>query len=188
MTLLVIGVLIWAIVHLSPAVAPALRQSLVGSLGEKGYKGVFALAILAGLVLIVLGWRSTPEEYLYVLPPWSKTAGFVLMVVSFALLGAAHHPTRIKRFVRHPMLTGVIVWSASHLLMNGTTRALVLFGGLGLWAILEIPLINRREGIYVKPDVPDFSEELKGFFISAIIFGIVLFLHPYFAGVTPFPR
>lgn len=188
MILLIVGVLIWAVVHLSPAVTPQLRQSLVARLGEKGFKGAFALTILAGLVLIVLGWRSTPEAYLYVLPPWSKTAGFILMIVSFVLLGAAHHPTRIKRFIRHPMLTGVIVWSASHLLMNGTTRALVLFGGLGLWAILEIILINRREGIYIKPDMPEFSEELKGFFISAIIFGIVLFLHPYFAGVTPFPR
>ena len=140
------------------------------------------------LPAFVLGWRSTPEAYLYVLPPWSRSLGFVLMIVSFLLIGAAHHPTRIKRFIRHPMLAGVFVWSVSHLLMNGTTRALVLFGGLGLWAVLEIVLINRREGAYIKPDIPNFSEELKGFFISGIIFGIVLFLHPYFAGVTPFPR
>jgi hypothetical protein len=86
------------------------------------------------------------------------------------------------------MLMGVFVWAVSHLLMNGTTRALVLFGGLGLWALLEMPLINRREGEYIKPDAPDFSGELKGVFISGFIFIVVLILHPYFAGVTPFPR
>jgi uncharacterized membrane protein len=188
MTLLIAGVLTWSVVHLVPAIAPSLRQSLVGSLGEKGYKGLFALLVFGGLVLIVLGWRSTPEEYLYVLPPWSRTVGFVLMIVAFLLLGATHHPTRIKRWIRHPMLTGVFVWSASHLLMNGTIRAMVLFGGLGLWSLLEIMLINRRDGLYIKPDVPKLSEELRGFFISGIIFGVVLFLHPYFAGVTPFPR
>ena len=86
------------------------------------------------------------------------------------------------------MLTGVFVWATAHLLVNGTTRALVLFGGLGAWAILEIVLINRREGAYTKPDKPDFSEELRGTFISAGFLLIILFLHPYFAGVTPFPR
>jgi uncharacterized membrane protein len=188
MTLLITGVLLWSFVHLVPAAAGPLKQAMTSRLGEKGYKAVFSLLILGGLVLIVLGWRSTPEEYLYVLPAWSRTLGFVLMIVAFLLLGATHHPTRIKRFIRHPMLTGVFVWSASHLLMNGTTRALILLGGLGLWALLEIVLINRREGLYIKPDAPALGEELKGFFISGIIFGIVLFLHPYFAGVAAFPR
>ena len=188
MTLLLIGVLLWTVVHLVPTLARPFRQSMIGRLGENGYKGVFSLVVFSALVFIVLGWRSTPETYLYVLPPWSRSLGFLLMIVSFLLLGAAHHPTRIKRFIRHPMLTGVVVWSVSHLLMNGTTRALVLFGGLGLWSVLEIILINRREGLYIKPDLPRLSEELRGFFISAIIFGVMLFLHPWFAGVSPFPR
>ena len=188
MTLLVIGVLLWIVVHLVPTLARPFRQSMIDRLGENGYKGGFSLAMLASLVFIVLGWRSTPEMYLYVLPAWSRTLGFVLMIVAFLLLGAAHHPTRIKRFIRHPMLTGVFVWSVSHLLMNGTTRALVLFGGLGLWAIVEIMLINRREGLYIKPDPARLGEELRGFFISAIIFGVVIFLHPWFAGVSALPR
>ncbi|RLA32229.1 MAG: NnrU protein, partial [Gammaproteobacteria bacterium] len=95
---------------------------------------------------------------------------------------------RIKRIFRHPMLTGVFIWAVAHLLVNGTTRALVLFGGLGIWALLEIVLINKRDGAYTKPDSPDFSEELKGTFISAGFLLFILFLHPYFAGVTPFPR
>ena len=188
MTLLVIGVLLWTVVHLVPTLARPVRQSMIDRLGENGYKGVFTLVVFSALAFIVLGWRSTPETYLYVLPPWSRSLGFLLMIVSFLLLGAAHHPTRIKRFTRHPMLTGVFVWSVSHLLMNGTERALVLFGGLGLWSALEILLINRREGAYTPPDLPRLSEELRGFFISAIIFAVVLFLHPWFAGVSPFPR
>ena len=41
---------------------------------------------------------------------------------------------------------------------------------------------------YTRPDKPAFSEELKGMFISAGFLLLILFLHPYFAGVTPFPR
>lgn len=86
------------------------------------------------------------------------------------------------------MLTGVSVWALSHLLTNGTTRALVLFGGIGLWALIEIILINRRDGAYTKPEAPEFSEEVKGLFFSAGMLIAVLLLHPYFTGVTPFPR
>ena len=188
MTLLVSGVILWVVVHLMPSVAPGLRQSLVDKLGNNAYRGIFALVIVSSVVLIVIGWRATPEVFLYRLPDWARVAGFVLMILSFALIGAAHHPTMIKRYLRHPMLAGVFLWAVSHLLTNGTERALLLFGAIGLWALIEIPLINRREGPYQKPDAPDFSEELKGVFISAAIFIIALILHPYFAGVTPFPR
>ena len=188
MTLLIAGIVLWSLVHLFPALARPARDDLVASMGRNGYRGAFSLLILGSLALIVIGWRSVPEAYLYVLPPWSRSAAFALVAIAFLLLGAAHYPTRIKRYLRHPMLTGIIAWSAGHLLANGTTRALVLFGGLGLWAIVEILLINRREGHYEKPAAPAAAAELRGVIISAIIFIVVLYLHPWFAGVSPLPR
>ena len=64
----------------------------------------------------------------------------------------------------------------------------MLFGGLGLWALIEIPLINRREGPYEKPEAPGLGQELKGALISGVIFVVVIFIHPYIAGVSPLPR
>tara|TARA_R110002096_G_scaffold29497_12_gene88782 strand:+ start:21334 stop:21900 length:567 start_codon:yes stop_codon:yes gene_type:complete len=183
MSLLIIGVVLWCSVHLIPSLATGLKQGLVGTLGKKGYRGVFSLAILASLVLIVMGWRSSPEVYIYALPAWSRPAGLVLMMISFALLGAAHYKTGIRRFISHPMLAGVVAWSVSHLLTNGTMRAWVLFGGLGLWAALEIVLINRRDGAPEPVVSPGPGAELGGLAISAVIFAIAFFLHPYFAGV-----
>jgi uncharacterized membrane protein len=185
---LVVGVLLWTGIHLVPVLAGPFRESLIEKLGNKGYRGVFALAILASLALIVLGWRSTPETYIYILPYPVKTIGFVLICLSFIIFGAAHHPSSIKQYIRHPMLTGVFLWAASHLLTNGTTRAMVLFGGIGLWSLVEIVLLNRRDGAYTKPEKPDLSEEMKGVFISAGVLVLLLLLHPYFTGVTPFPR
>jgi len=188
MTVLIVGVLIWVLAHLLPSVAQPLKGAAVSRLGENGYKGAFSLLVFSALVLIVIGWRSTPEVYLYVLPPWARDLSFALMLLAFVLIGAAPYPTMIKRHLRHPMLTGVAVWGISHLLVNGTTRALILFGGLGLWALIEMPLINRREDPYEKPAAPSVSRELRGVFISGIIFAVVLYLHPYFTGVSPFPR
>jgi len=188
MTLLITGVLLWTVIHLIPSAVRPIRQGLVDKMGEKPYRGLFALLIFGSLTLIILGWRSTPEVAVYATPAWSKTGGFILMIVSFVLIGAAQYQSGIKRFVRHPMLAGVFIWSLSHLLTNGTTRALILFGGLGIWALIEILLINAREGDYVKPAARGLGGELRGVFISAAFFAIALFLHPYFAGVTPFPR
>ena len=188
MTLLIIGVLLWAGIHLVKALAPSMRQGMIDSMGKKAYRGLVALGIFGSLVLIVLGWRSTPEEYLYVLPTWTRTVAFLLICASFVVLGSAHYPSAIKRVIRHPMLTGLVIWAAGHLIVNGTVRAWVLFGGLGVWALLEIILINRREGPYTRPEAPGFGTELKGVFISGAILLVVLLGHPYFAGVSPFPR
>lgn len=188
MTLLIAGVAAWMVVHLMPALAPDFRQGLIEKMGSKPYRGVFALAAIGALALIVFGWRSTPEEGLYLLPGWTRTVAFVLMIAAFILIGAANYQTGIRRVIRHPMLTGVVLWSISHLLTNGTTRAIVLFGSLGAWAMLEIVLINRREGEYTKPTSPGFSGELKGVFVSGILFGVVYYLHPYYSGVPLFAQ
>ena len=185
---LIVGVVLWSSVHAIPSLARPLRGRLIERLGDGPYKGLFALSIVLALVLIVVGWRSTPEVYVYVLEPWSRTVGFGLMIVAFILFGASQYKTAINRYIRHPQLTSVVIWAVSHLLMNGTIRALVLFGGLGVWALIEIQLINRRKGAWERPEAPPFRFELRGLMISMIIFVIVLFLHPYFAGVTPFPR
>ena len=188
MGLLVAGVVVWMIVHLAPALAPSFRQDMIDKMGSKPYRGLFALVIFGSLLMIILGWRSTPETGLYLLPEWTRIVVLFLMIGAFILIGAANYQTAIRRVIRHPMLTGVILWSISHLISNGTTRALVLFGGLGIWAILEIVLINRRDGDYTKPISPGISGELKGVFISGVLFGVVYYLHPYFTGVTPFPQ
>jgi len=188
MTLLAAGVLLWTLVHLSPAVAPGIRRSLTGRLGENPYKGLFALSLLLSLALIVAGWRSTVPQHVYLPPVWGRHLAMLLMVVAVILFGAANYPTAIKRYLRHPMLTGMAVWSLAHLLANGDSRSLLLFGGLGLWALLEMPLISRREGAWQKPDAPPLAGEIRGLIISIVIFVALIALHPYFAGVSPIAR
>ena len=108
----------------------------------------------------------------------------ILMFVSVALFVLSNMPTRIKQFVRHPQLTAVIVWSSAHLLTNGDTRSVVLFGGLGLWAVFEIIAINRRDGEWKKPAKPTWAKEAIGFGVSVVVyFGIVL-AHSYLSGVS----
>jgi uncharacterized membrane protein len=184
MVMLVSGVLLWAIVHMIPGPGRTLRQVLVLGVGEKPYKGVFSLALIASLLLIVFGWRSTPPQPVYLPPAWGGIAAIALMPVAIFLFGASHAKTRVKRFIRHPQLSSIVVWSGAHLLANGDDRSLVLFGGMGLWAILEILVINRRDRQWIKPPVPSMAAEIRGIVIAAVVFAVLVFLHPKFAGVA----
>ena len=185
---LCIGVLLFMLVHFVPSLARGFRDSLIARIGEHPYKGVFSLLLVISIALMVFGWRSTTPEFVYLPPAWGTPLTSVLMLISVMLFGAAHQPTRIKRYVRHPQLTGMLVWSLSHMLSNGDSRSLVLFGGLGLWALIEMPLINRRANAWVRPDAPALSVEIRGVLISVVVFFVLVFLHPYFAGVAPILR
>lgn len=187
MTLLTLGVLLWAIVHLIPSLAPSIKQSVVGSAGENGYKGVFSVLMLAALGLIIFGWRSIEQPtYLYTLPLWTRHLGMLLVLLGFILFVASGQPTRIKQYLRHPQLTGLILWAGAHLMMNGDSRSLVLFGGLGLWAILEIVLINRRDGDWIRPDAPPLGQDIKVLVIAVLVYAAVAWAHPWFTGVALF--
>lgn len=187
MVLLIAGVLLWSVVHLFPSVLPNTRANLIGKLGYGPYRGLFALDILIALVLIVIGWRAADVELVYAPPLFGSPVVTVLMFVSFVLFAAANAPGNIKRMLRHPMLTGTVVWSVAHLLANGDSRSVVLFGGIGLWALISIFTINRRDGEWAKPEAVPLVRDAMTVVGSVVIFAIVLFLHPYLFGVSPLP-
>jgi len=184
MGLLIAGVLIWSLVHFIPSLASPLKQNLTGRLGENGYKLVFTILILLSIALIVFGWRSIEPVMLYMLPYGLRHPLMLLILIAFIFFGASNYPTRIKSVIRHPQLTGVALWALAHLLLNGDNRSLVLFGGLGIWAILEMVLINRREGAWVKPDAPSWAREFRGLAISLVVFVVFALIHPYITGIS----
>ena len=184
MRLLIAGLLIWYLVHFTPSLAAPLRHKLITQLGEKGYKLLFAVLMFASLALIIFGWRSTVSSHLYQLPGFTRHIGMLLVLIAFILFGASNYPTRIKQFIRHPQLTAVIVWAFAHLMLNGDSRSILLFGGMGLWAILEIIFINRRDGEWVKPPVAGWAREIRGLAISLVVVVVVVMLHPYMTGVA----
>ncbi len=184
MGLLIAGLLIWSLVHFIPSLAAPIKQKLITQLSENAYKLLFTVLMFSSLALIVFGWRSTVPSLLYQLPEFTKHIAMLLVLIAFILMGAANYPTRIKQFIRHPQLTGVVVWAFAHLVLNGDSRSVLLFGGMGLWAILEIIFINRREGEWVKQPVPGWAREIRGLAISLVVFIIVVMLHPYIAGVS----
>jgi len=186
MTLMIAGIVLWVGVHLIPATAPDLKSLLQARLGAAGYKGLFALSILSALALIVLGWRSSSPVLVYAPLVGLKPLALGLNIIAFVLMGATGRPSRIGRVVRHPQLTGLLVWALAHLMLNGDSRSLLLFASLGLWAMLEIILISRRDGAWVKPPAPSWATEGLGLVVTAAVIAGVIYVHPWIAGMPVF--
>jgi uncharacterized membrane protein len=184
MTLLITGLLLWCGVHLSSAVAPALRARLVAGMGLRPYRGGFAFLIITSIVLMVFGWRAVEPVAVYQPPDWGRVAAYVLVLFTFILFVAAKRLTNIKRVLRHPQLTGVMLWSVGHLLANGDSRSLILFTGIGLWALLEVVLINRRAGIWIKPATVPVQKDMITVVIGVVLYLVLLMLHPYLSGTA----
>jgi len=185
MTLLVLGVVLFALVHWLPVVGRPVREKMVAAMGLGPYKGVFTLLIVGSIVLMVFGWRAVIPEAVYDPPVWGAHLALLLMFVVMVLFVASGGKSVVRQWIRHPMLTAMVLWAVTHLLANGENRSLVLFGGIGLWALLTIPLTNRRDGPRERPERGPLAGEIKLLVISAVVYAVVLFAHPFFTGVSP---
>ena len=183
MVLLVLGILLFAGVHFVPSLAPGLKASWLARLGENGYKGTFSVLLLASFALIITGWRSAQPEFLYTPSPALRHPAMGLLLIAFLLMVVSSRSSRLSLMIRHPQLSGVTLWGIAHLLLNGDSRSLVLFGGMAVWAVLEMIAINRRDGAWVKGVAPSWGTELVNLIIAVVVVGVVVYIHPWLSGM-----
>jgi uncharacterized membrane protein len=169
---LVTGVLLWMAAHLFKRVLPEQRAAL-GRMGRP----LVALAILVSIGLMVIGYRASEPAYLYALPAWVWYLNNALMLVAVFLMDVGRVNGVVRTRIRHPMLSGGVVWSAAHLLVNGDLRSLLLFGGLGAWALVEMVVINRAEGAWQPPARGSLSGDGKAVILAAAIYAAIAGIH-----------
>jgi len=183
MYILLLGILIFFGLHLVPS-AVKLRRKLVTSLGEVKYTGLYSIGALLGLILIIYGKSTAGYQPIWVSPVWSKDVVIVVMVISFLLLAAADMKSNIKRFVRHPMLLGVALWSGAHLFANGDLASMLLFGSFLAFSLFDIFSANIR-GAVKQERVYPFTKDAGTIFTGLVAYLIFIkYLHPYLIGVS----
>ncbi|WP_372838402.1 NnrU family protein [Phaeovulum sp.] len=179
MTVLLLGLLLWVGSHMFKRIAPKARASM----GDSAKAMVAGLSVL-GIVLMVLGFRAATQVQLYHTPSWGVHVNNLAMVVAIYLLGVSGTKGVLVNKMRHPMLTGVLVWALAHLLVNGDSVSLVLFGGLGLWAVAEMVLINRASK-WKRPPPGSLTGDAKNLVATVLIFGVATGIHIWL-GHNPF--
>lgn len=165
MTVLLLGLLVFLGVHSLRIVAPQWREAQIARRGEGPWKGLYSLASAVGLGLMVWGYalsRTAPVD-LWMPPLWTRHLAVLLMWPSFVLLTAAYVPgSHIRARLQHPMLLGVKLWAAAHLLANGRLADVILFGAFLVWAVADFRSARQR---------PSATSERP---LSAVADGVVL--------------
>jgi uncharacterized membrane protein len=177
---LVLGVAIWTLSHSFKRLAPAAAANIP----ETRRKNMVSLASLVAIVLMVIGYRSWSAGLAFTPPAWGAHANNLLMLIAVYLLAASGMKTRITRVIRHPMATGVILWSVAHLLANGDWASVVLFGGIAGWAVLSIILENAQK-TWIKPPVGPAGKEIGAIVGAVVVVAVIGYVHTFF-GLMPF--
>jgi uncharacterized membrane protein len=168
-----------------------LRARLIKSIGEGVYKIGYALLSLAGLALIV--WGFAHYRAAGMIEIWNPPAAFrhiteALMLPAVILVVASYIRGRIYTVVKHPMLAGIKLWAAAHLLANGDLGSIILFGSFLAWAVFDRISLKRR----TDAGAPPIPVGGPGNDAIAVVVGIVAYLalgfvfHPVVIGVPVF--
>ncbi len=185
---LIAGIVLFFGIHSVAIVAPGWRDGMVRRLGPVPWKAIYALVALVGIVLLIHGYGSVrwSATILYVPPDWMRHLGTLLLLPVFPLLLATYLPGRIRTTLKHPMLVAVKLWAISHLLMNGRTVDVLLFGVFLAWAVVDrISLKRRPAGPARAPTLPatpvnDVVAVVGGLAIYVVF---ALWLHTWLIGV-----
>ncbi|MGD9942278.1 MAG: NnrU family protein [Burkholderiaceae bacterium] len=191
MVYLVAGLILFLGAHSVRIVADDWRSAQLVRLGEKGWKGLYSLVSLAGLVLIVWGYgqtRMAPVD-LWTPPLWTRHLASLLTLLSFVLITAAYVPrNHLKQRIGHPMLAGVKLWAFAHLLANGRLADVVLFGAFLVWAAVDFRAARRRDrlaGVRYPAGTP--AGTVMTLVVGALAWAAFAFyLHAWLIGVRPF--
>ena len=123
-----------------------LRGAALALLGPQLHLIVISFLSAAGLALIIYGKiLAHPSETVWAPPPWTRFAPLITTPVAAILIVAAYAPGHIRKWTRHPMTLGVLLWAAGHLVANGDLASLILFASLSAWSLLLL-IASYAEG------------------------------------------
>ena len=170
-----------------------VRDALTGSIGSAPYMGLFSLVSVAGLAWLGVAFSKAhgqvSDQVFWSITPATRDLQIGLQLLAMLLVvpglatpnptsvrqeGALDKPDPVRgmlRVTRHPFLWGVAIWAAGHLLVNGDTASIVLFGSMLALALFGTASIDakRHRALGAKWDA--FAGQTSGVPFLAIVQG-----------------
>jgi len=186
MILLLAGLALFAGLHLFTTVLRPLRMRAVVRVGEGVWKGLIAVGLVVSIFLMVRGYGAAPAAALWSPPATARGIVVVAMLPVLILYMGSYPGSALRARLRHPQLAGFALWAVLHAGVNGSVRAVVLFGGLALWAVVQAMLLNRRDaGAPLPPAHPSMVRAWLAVPLGGAVWAVLLWLHPWLFGVDP---
>jgi uncharacterized membrane protein len=207
-----------------------LRDAITKAIGQGPYMGLFSLASVGALTWTGFAYaaaRRGPDPVYWAATSTTKWIQLGVTLLAFLLIVPGlltPNPTSVRqestldrpdvakgmvRITRHPFLTGVAIWAAGHLLVNGDLASLILFGTLLILSVFGTMSIDakRRRALGEKWDA--FARQTSAAPFAAIaqgrqalklgeigwwrialalaIWAALVWAHPMLFGVSPLP-
>lgn len=204
-----------------------LRFVIIDRIGQRFYVVLYSVLSTVGTVWLFTAYLTAPYVEL-----WGQVAGsgFVVLCAMFlaflfVVIGLTARPatlfgeqaldyTRkdvagVVRITRHPVLVGLLIWSITHMIVNGDVAALILFGGLTVLTALGVGSMDAKHRARIGGDwkelaqhtsVVPFAAIIRGrnrlvmrevgwrrLLVTILIFVVMLDLHTRIIGVSPLP-
>jgi uncharacterized membrane protein len=187
MFILILGIIVFLGTHTLTTFREA-RARLIQRFGAQGFKAGYSVASLIGFVLIVWGfhtYRANGMIQVWYPPAGMRHLTLTLMWFAFVALAASGpKPSRIRGWLRHPMLVGVKIWALAHLLANGDLGGMILFASFLAWAVFDRIAVKRR-GDLGAPRVAGFTRADGVTLVAGTVaYVAMMFLHPWLIGVA----
>lgn len=184
---MILGLVLFFAAHIFTTKRKA-RAEAIARLGEGTYKILYSVVSLAGLALIVWGfghYRATG-----MIPVWEPPVAFkhitlALMLPAVILVVASYLRGRIYATLKHPMLAGIKLWAAAHLLANGDLGSIILFGSFLGWAVYDRISLKYRADAGAPPiPVGGVTNDAIAIAVGVVAYIALAFaFHPVVIGV-----
>ena len=147
--------------HLLLSSAP-VRGPLVGMIGERAFRGVYSVLMIAALYWMISAYMKAPYIPLWDAGIMGPPVILILMyfaTVFFVCSITTRNPTLIGMdnlhyenapgkgiyaIVRHPMMAAFALWAAAHMFFRGDLAGVFLFGGMLALATIGMIHIDMR--------------------------------------------
>lgn len=226
MTELIITIAIFIIAHMLPAIGP-LRRGIIKTIGKAPYIVGFSLMSLGLLGWVGVAYAGAPYRELWVLPRFMFWLPAILMPLATILLvavftnpnplsialksdGFNENKMGVVCITRHPLLVALLLWSVSHLIINGDLASVLLFGLFTIMSLGGPASIEKRKKQKMSADEWQRLSTVTSFMpfwaivagraqlnVAAIgwptilaglaLYGVLFYLHPHIIGVVPYP-
>ncbi|MCV0429214.1 MAG: NnrU family protein [Roseibium sp.] len=200
-------------------IRPPIRPVLVRLLGTRGFSAAYSALSVLILWWLIEAAKTAPYVEVWMWAPWQNwvpilTMFPVCLILAFGVavpnpfsFGGIHNDRfdpkspGLIRWMRHPILGALFLWSAAHLVPNGDLAHVILFGTFALFSFLGMKIIDKRRRRELGSDWTRLLEEtnqanttvsspgmstLIRFAIAVIVYVALAHSHVLFAGVDPF--
>ncbi|MGY2734664.1 NnrU family protein [Sphingomonas sp. UYP23] len=170
------------------ALSHPLRGSLVRTLGEKAFLGVYSLVAFLTFGLMIWAYRETALTT----PIWPVGDGLwvgataLMLVASVLLMGslvrnpalagtgvdaATASASGVYAVTRHPMMWAFALWGATHILIYPVTKNVILSGAIIILALVGAAMQDRKKAKLDPQAWPVWEERTSYLPFGAILTG-----------------